>query len=91
MIIQISDFWKILCLSQIEVESEIYNIRPPTNLCNLQSDLELQQNEEALQIYSALKDAGLNNCTYIMAQIAIALHNLRRVSPGNVCRGGVPL
>eukprot|EP00088_Acartia_fossae_P022234 TRINITY_DN2348_c0_g1_i15.p1 TRINITY_DN2348_c0_g1~~TRINITY_DN2348_c0_g1_i15.p1 ORF type:complete len:612 (-),score=157.17 TRINITY_DN2348_c0_g1_i15:648-2453(-) len=43
------------------------------------TDLELQQNEEALQIYSALKDAGLNNCTYIMAQIAIALHNLRRV------------
>ena len=42
--------------------------------------LELQQNDEAIQIYFALNTAGLHNSTYIMAQIAIAYHNLRKVS-----------
>jgi len=41
--------------------------------------LELQQNDEAIQIYFALNTAGLHNSTYIMAQIAIAYHNLRKV------------
>jgi len=41
--------------------------------------LELQQNEEALQIYFGLSGAGLQDSTYVMAQIAIAFHNMRQV------------
>uniref|UniRef100_T1JH63 Cyclosome subunit 8 n=1 Tax=Strigamia maritima TaxID=126957 RepID=T1JH63_STRMM len=41
--------------------------------------LELQLNEDALVIYNALTDAGLSESTYIMAQIAIAYHNMRDV------------
>ncbi|GAB6022910.1 Anaphase-promoting complex subunit 23, variant 2 [Chamberlinius hualienensis] len=41
--------------------------------------VELQLNEEALQIYNALRDYGFSNCTYIMAQIAIAFHNMRDI------------
>jgi len=41
--------------------------------------LELQQNEEALQIYDGLSNAGLQDSTYIMAQMAIAFHNMRKI------------
>jgi len=41
--------------------------------------LELQQNEQAVQIYDGLSNAGLAESTYIMAQVAIAYHNMRRV------------
>jgi len=41
--------------------------------------LELQQNEEALQIYFGLSNAGLKDSTYILAQVAIAFHNMRQV------------
>ena len=41
--------------------------------------LELQQNEEALQIYFGLTGAGLQDSTYLMAQVAIAFHNMRQV------------
>lgn len=39
--------------------------------------LELQLNDEALEIYTSLQDAGLANSTYIMAQVAITHHNQR--------------
>ncbi|XP_064103246.1 cell division cycle protein 23 homolog isoform X1 [Macrobrachium nipponense] len=41
--------------------------------------LELQLNEEALEIYSSLQEAGLHHSTYIMAQVAITHHNQRDV------------
>ncbi|KAK7072146.1 Anaphase-promoting complex subunit 23 [Halocaridina rubra] len=41
--------------------------------------LELQLNDEALEIYTNLQDAGLQNSTYIMAQVAITHHNQRDV------------
>lgn len=39
--------------------------------------LELQLNDEALEIYTGLQDAGLLHSTYIMAQVAITHHNQR--------------
>lgn len=39
--------------------------------------LEIQMNESALEIYTDLVDAGFSKSTYIMAQIAIAYHNMR--------------
>merc|ERR1719228_3089403 len=41
--------------------------------------LELQQNEQAVRIYEGLSNAGLRESTYIMAQVAIAYHNMRQV------------
>lgn len=41
--------------------------------------LELQLNEQALQIYFGLTNAGLQDSTYITAQVAIAFHNMREV------------
>jgi len=41
--------------------------------------LELQLNEQALQIYFGLTNAGLQESTYITAQVAIAFHNMREV------------
>ena len=41
--------------------------------------LELQLNEKALEIYFALQDAGLQESTYLLAQVAIAYHNMRGV------------
>ena len=41
--------------------------------------LELQQNEQAVKIYDGLSAAGLGESTYIMAQVAIAYHNMRQV------------
>ncbi|KAK3868893.1 hypothetical protein Pcinc_025751 [Petrolisthes cinctipes] len=41
--------------------------------------LELQLNDEALEIYTSLQDAGLQQSTYIMAQVAITHHNQRDV------------
>ena len=41
--------------------------------------LELQLNEEALEIYFALQQAGLQESTYLLAQVAIAFHNMREV------------
>ena len=39
--------------------------------------LELQLNEDALQMYSALMENGFSKSTYIMAQVAGAHHNMR--------------
>ncbi|XP_006811611.1 cell division cycle protein 23 homolog [Saccoglossus kowalevskii] len=39
--------------------------------------LELQMHEEALLKYDFLKEAGFHKSTYIMAQIAMATHNMR--------------
>jgi len=41
--------------------------------------LELQQNDQAVEIYFGLSKAGLADSTYIMAQVAIAFHNMRQV------------
>ena len=41
--------------------------------------LELQLNELAINIYFGLTKAGLADSTYIMAQVAIAFHNMRQV------------
>jgi len=41
--------------------------------------LELQQNDQAVEIYFGLSKAGLAESTYIMAQVAIAFHNMRQV------------
>lgn len=41
--------------------------------------LELQQNDQAVEIYFGLSRAGLSESTYIMAQVAIAFHNMRQV------------
>ena len=41
--------------------------------------LELQLNEQALEIYDALQAAGLHESTYLLAQVAIAFHNMREV------------
>ncbi|XP_047471671.1 cell division cycle protein 23 homolog [Penaeus chinensis] len=41
--------------------------------------LELQLNDEALEIYTGLQEAGLSHSTYIMAQVAITHHNQREV------------
>jgi len=41
--------------------------------------LELQQNEQAVEIYFGLRKAGLAESTYITAQVAIAFHNMRQV------------
>ncbi len=42
-----------------------------------QTSLELQQNEDAFRLYSELQDAGFARSSYVMAQIAVAYHNLR--------------
>ncbi|XP_067118265.1 cell division cycle protein 23 homolog [Centruroides vittatus] len=47
--------------------------------------LELQLNEEALSIYTHLQDIGFAASTYIMAQIAIAYHNMRDVDQAIEC------
>lgn len=39
--------------------------------------LELQLHEEALEIYQAFMDAGFSRSNFIIAQIAIAHHNMR--------------
>ncbi|XP_055928832.1 cell division cycle protein 23 homolog [Argiope bruennichi] len=39
--------------------------------------LEIQMNESALEIYNKLMDQGFSKSTYVMAQIAIAYHNMR--------------
>jgi anaphase-promoting complex subunit 8 len=49
------------------------------NLFTAHTYLELQQNDEALQLYFGLINAGLQDSTYIMAQVAIAFHNMRQV------------
>ena len=49
------------------------------NLFTAHTYLELQQNEEALQLYFGLMNAGLQDSSYIMAQVAVALHNMRQV------------
>ena len=41
--------------------------------------LELQLNEQALEIYFALQEAGLQESTFLLAQVAIAFHNMREV------------
>lgn len=41
--------------------------------------LESQLNEQALQIYFGLQRAELTDSTYILAQVAIAFHNMREV------------
>ncbi|XP_059082328.1 cell division cycle protein 23 homolog [Tigriopus californicus] len=41
--------------------------------------LELQLNEDALGIYFGLQARGLQDSTYILAQIAIIFHNMRQV------------
>lgn len=41
--------------------------------------LELQLNEEVLQIYQDLQNNGFEASTYLMAQVAIAYHNMRSV------------
>ncbi|XP_042901182.1 cell division cycle protein 23 homolog [Parasteatoda tepidariorum] len=41
--------------------------------------LEIQMNESALEIYSSLMEAGFSKSTYVMAQIAIAHHNMRNL------------
>lgn len=41
--------------------------------------LEIQMNELALEIYSRLMDIGFAKSTYVMAQIAIAYHNMREL------------
>uniref|UniRef100_A0A2R5LLS6 Cyclosome subunit 8 n=1 Tax=Ornithodoros turicata TaxID=34597 RepID=A0A2R5LLS6_9ACAR len=41
--------------------------------------LELQLNEEVLEIYHQLQSNGFESSTYLMAQIAIAYHNMRIV------------
>ncbi len=68
----------------VTTREKLYSLQLPDtwirHLFTAHTYLELQQNEEALQIYFGLSSAGLQNSTYIMAQIAIAFHNLRRVS-----------
>ena len=49
------------------------------NLFTAHTYLELQQNEEALQLYFGLMNAGLQDSSYILAQVAVALHNMRQV------------
>ena len=39
--------------------------------------LELQLNEEAFRLYTLLSEKGFGHSTYVMAQIAVAYHNLR--------------
>ena len=39
--------------------------------------LELNLNEEALALYGTMTQNGLQHSTYIMAQTAVAYHNLR--------------
>ena len=39
--------------------------------------LELQLNEEAFRVYTLLGEKGFGHSTYVMAQIAVAYHNLR--------------
>jgi len=67
----------------VTTREKLYSLQLPDtwirHLFTAHTYLELQQNEEALQIYFGLSSAGLQNSTYIMAQIAIAFHNLRRV------------
>jgi len=67
----------------VTTREKLYSLQLPSSwishLFTAHTHLELQQNEEALQIYFGLSSAGLQNSTYIMAQIAIAFHNLRRV------------
>ncbi len=42
--------------------------------------LELQLNEEAFQMYTMINEKGFSNSTYVMAQLAVAYHNLRGTS-----------
>lgn len=41
--------------------------------------LELQLNEAALEIYFGLQEGGFQGSTYLLAQVAIAYHNMREV------------
>ncbi|KAG1691495.1 Cell division cycle protein 23 [Nymphon striatum] len=41
--------------------------------------LELQMNEEALTLLMKLQESGFGDSTYVMAQVAIAFHNMRDV------------
>ena len=41
--------------------------------------VELQLNEQALEIYFGLQAGGLQHSTYLLAQVAIAYHNMREV------------
>ncbi len=41
--------------------------------------LELQLNEQALETYFGLQAGGLHESTYVLAQVAIAFHNMRRI------------
>ncbi|KAF7287587.1 hypothetical protein GWI33_005945 [Rhynchophorus ferrugineus] len=43
------------------------------------TNLEQLNNEEALQMYEELYSMGIQNCTYIMSQIALAYHNMRKL------------
>jgi len=42
--------------------------------------IELHLNQQALEIYFGLQTGGLGNSTYLLAQIAIAYHNMRQVT-----------
>ena len=39
--------------------------------------LELQLNDEALRIYQELEENGFHKSSYIVAQVAVAFHNMR--------------
>ena len=43
-----------------------------------QAYLQLQMNEEALKCYEKLSNLAFEKSSYLKAQIALALHNLRR-------------
>lgn len=49
------------------------------NLFLAHTYVELQLNDQALEIYFGLRSGGLQGSTYILAQIAIAFHNMRQV------------
>ncbi|CAB4059246.1 APC8 [Lepeophtheirus salmonis] len=56
--------------------------------------LELQLNEQALSIYFRLQSGGLQESTYILAQVAIAFHNMReeqRVELGHLAHRTVQI
>lgn len=41
--------------------------------------LELIQNEEAIELLSALQRSGFGKCNEVLAQLAVANHNLRGI------------
>lgn len=41
--------------------------------------LELIQNEEAIELLSALQRSGFDKCNEVLAQLAVANHNLRGI------------